>query len=635
MKKTLFTILTAVLLITLCVLSSGCENDDRPANNSKATHDHDFEIVEKGKDPTCGNTGLTDSKKCKVCNELVERQDVIPATGKHTFNDQSVCTQCGYELKATEGLTYQKTLDKTGYIVNGFSGSDAVIYIPSCYNGLPVRSIADSVFQYNSSITEIHLPNTLTSIGMGSFVGCTGLHDVTIPSSVETISDSAFLSCTGIKNLTISNGVKNIGSYAFGQCHGLSSVHIPSSVLSIGDGAFSNCSGLESFTVDEGNTVFTSKGKILYNESENALISAPAKLQGDVTIDESTKKISIGAFFRCTEITSIKIPNGITRIEDNTFFGCDKLKKLNIPHTVSELGENIFGGDYDDFGEHIQCSCSNLTYKIFGNCKYLGDKTNPYLILVSAKEKSIKSCEINSKTQFILGSAFMDCTELKSITLPNGITTIGSKAFYGCSKLESITIPDSVTKIGASALEGCTNLKDITVPFLGPSPEKYSIDDISYIYGIYGMGYNNLRYLFSSPTSDIYQETPLTLETVVITGGTIDGSAFSGFSSVKNITIPDTISEIPSGGGGFFGQDSGAFSGCNGLRKLTLPSSIISFGSGRDIFGSFVELEIYYNGTKTQWKNIRNSYALTSKTWDFIVHCTDGDIHDCNSSYLD
>ena len=97
------------------------------------------------------------------------------------------------------------------------------------------------------------LPNSVTSIGIQAFRGCSSLTSVTIPSSVTSIGESAFQGCGGLTSVTIPNIVTSIGNWAFQGCGGLTSVTIPNSVTSIGDGAFGTCSGLTSVTI--GNSV--------------------------------------------------------------------------------------------------------------------------------------------------------------------------------------------------------------------------------------------------------------------------------------------------------------------------------------------------------------------------------------------
>ena len=110
--------------------------------------------------------------------------------------------------------------------------------IPATINGLPVIRIADNAFQYQSSLTSVTIPNSVTSIGGSAFKGCTGLTSVTIPNSVTSIGGYTFYGCTGLTNVTIGNSVKSIGYDAFYGCSGLQGVYFLGNPPSLGADAF-------------------------------------------------------------------------------------------------------------------------------------------------------------------------------------------------------------------------------------------------------------------------------------------------------------------------------------------------------------------------------------------------------------
>jgi len=151
------------------------------------------------------------------------------------------------------------------------------------------------------------IPNTVTSIE-GAFSGCTGLTDITIPNSVTSIGGSAFLGCTGLTGIIIPNSVTSIGGSAFAHCIGLTDVTIPNSVTSIGDSAFRDCTGLTS-----------------------------------ITIPNSITSISGWAFFGCTGLTGITIPNSVTSINGWAFAECTGLTEIHCKSfQPAALGSYIF-----------------------------------------------------------------------------------------------------------------------------------------------------------------------------------------------------------------------------------------------------------------------------------------------------
>ena len=119
----------------------------------------------------------------------------------------------------------------------------------------------ENAFYECVNLTNITIPDSVTSIGVFAFYDCSGLTSVIIPNSVTSIGDDAFSRCSGLTSVIIPNSVTSIGDEAFSDCRGLTSVIIPNSVTSIGDGAFSGCRGLTSVIIP--NSV-TSIGKSAY-----------------------------------------------------------------------------------------------------------------------------------------------------------------------------------------------------------------------------------------------------------------------------------------------------------------------------------------------------------------------------------
>ena len=212
--------------------------------------------------------------------------------------------------------------------------------------------------------------------------------------------------------------------------------------------------------------------------------------------------------------------------------------------------------------------------------------------------------------------AFSGCSGLKSITIPDSLTSIGIGAFDGCSGLKRVSIPDGVTSIGWGVFFGCSGLTSITIPFVG---EKMD-----------GTGKTRFDHIF-------VVDVPDSLKEVIITGGKdIDEMAFLGCSGLTNITIPDSVISI--GDSAFFGCKGltsvtigtsvtsigkGAFLGCSGLTSVTIGNSVTNIGKWA--FDECSGLtDITYHGTMAQWRAIRKGDDWDEGTPDYKVYCTDG-----------
>jgi hypothetical protein len=200
------------------------------------------------------------------------------------------------------------------------------------------------------------------------------------------------------------------------------------------------------------------------------------ELVTDLVILESVTSIGKSAFYGCSGLTSITIPDSVTSIGDYAFMNCSSLTNVTIPDGVTSIGLYSFSG------------CDSLKYNEYDNAYYLGNITNPYLVLVKAKDTDIATCQINENTKLIMNGAFINCSSLTEITIPDSVVSIGGSAFSGCSGLTNITIPDNVTYIGAYAFWGCGSLISITIPDSVTSIGNNAFENCSSLTRVYYTG---------------------------------------------------------------------------------------------------------------------------------------------------
>ncbi len=198
----------------------------------------------------------------------------------------------------------------------GYGGGslDAII------NANPLNE-AHNLFLNGTLVTDLVIPNNVTSIGRLAFYGCSSLTSVTIPNSVTSIGSSAFRDCSSLTSITIPNSVTSIGYAAFSYCSSLTSITIPNSVTSIGDYAFKDCSSLTSITVDYGNPNYCDINGVLFNKKKTELIQYPiGKSSTNYIIPNSVTSIVSFAFDGCSSLTSITIPNSVTSIQRHKYW---------------------------------------------------------------------------------------------------------------------------------------------------------------------------------------------------------------------------------------------------------------------------------------------------------------------------
>ena len=237
-------------------------------------------------------------------------------------------------------------------------------------------------------------------------------------------------------------------------------------VTSIGDQAFYNCTSLTSVTIPDS---VTSIG----DRAFRCCISLTS-----VTIPDSVTSIGEEAFYGCWDLTRLTIPGSVTSIDKDAFCFCSSLTSVTIPDSVTSIGDSAFYGcesltsvtipdSVTSIGNCAFASCTSLTgiWVAEGNSHYANDASG---VLFNKDKTTLVQCPgafaaytVPNSVTSIGEYAFSHCTSLTSVTIPNSVTSIGEHAFSYCTSLTSVTISDSVTSIGEYAFYDCTSLTDV------------------------------------------------------------------------------------------------------------------------------------------------------------------------------
>jgi hypothetical protein len=378
--------------------------------------------------------------------------------------------------------------------------------------------VAHHLYLNESEITDLVIPNTITTLGTFQFESCHGITSLTIPSNVTDLGLATFYDCRNLTTVNIAPGLTTIGVNMFNACDNLTSINIPNTVTTIQHGAFIY-SGLTS-----------------------------------ITIPNSVTSIDYQAFACCQGLTSVTIPNSVTSIGDGAFIECSSLGSIEIPNSVTSIGEGALRGCYGL--KSIKVDAGNTVYDSRGGCNAIINTTSNTLIA------GCSTTTIPNSVTIIGDYAFSGCSPT-SIEIPNSVTSIGREAFSGCGGLTSVSIPNSVTSIGYAAFQGCSRLTSIEIPNSVTSIESSLF---RYCSGLTSIEIPNS--VTSIGEGAFYQCSGLTSITIPNSVNKIGYTAFYQCSKLNSVTIPNSVTSI----------ESSLFMHCTSLTSITIPYSVKKIG---------------------------------------------------------
>lgn len=447
----------------------------------------------------------------------------------------------------TQGCTYLPIYGKYGVL--SYEIRDGIVKILSCdesaageidipneIEGYPVTELADWLFSYFKEISGIRIPANVSDIDKNVFFDCNGLNKIEVDELNRCFSsDNGVLFNKAKTKLiqypvgktdveyTVPEGVTTIGDYSFFSCVNLNNIKMPRELKTIEKGAFKECTDLDNVEIPKGATYIGGQ-----------------------------------AFHGCGGLNQIVISETVTNIDMDAFNGCDNLTIYGIANSYAEKYANENGINFSALEEFIVENGVLIEYNGSG-----GDIVIPGDMRITSigkyvfcNNQSITSVKIPDGIELIGDGAFMECTNLKSVSFPTnyfriapyafggaGFITLkypkncsgGNWAFYCCENLKEIIVEEGVTSLSTGLFDGCSSLKTVTLPstctFILPA-------------------FKNCDNLTEIILSD---GIPKVLNGI-----------FYKCSAIKKIYIPDSATEI----------ESGAFTDCESLEAIVVPNSV-------------------------------------------------------------
>lgn len=489
-----------------------------------------------------------------------------------------------------------------------------VLFFNTLYYKKGVKTVSSpDIYPYQESVTRVIMSDSVEEIEDYAFCRLTNLKSVSFSKNLKIIGDNAFCGCTKLKKLVLPEGIELIGKSAFENCYSLKEICFPKGMRGIDRYAFANCLNLKNVSVDgsffkilgfcafEGTPYLQNLRKDKDLVVLNGILIDGSNCKGDVVVPDNIVEVAAGAFRFNQQLTSVTIPGTVKLVSNSAFEGCGNLKKAVLKFE-SGIAENLFRDclslDEIVFPKTIQCFYPNALTNtpwlkkqqeegklvVIGDFLVDGKGCKGDVSISNVKEivaeafmgnPDVTSIVVEDGCEVINDRAFRRCRMLKSVQLPQHLTTLGKTVFSGCENLESCRIPEGIETLGFNTFYSCYSLKTVVFPESLKEIQSYAFEDC------FKLKLPNLDHVKKSD-SYFNIDPKEKRDTGIILTPTLSEWPREGYTKrndIIKVIVPEGIKTI----------DKDFFNGCHSLKKVVLPESLIEIGEAA--FYNCTELE--------------------------------------------
>ena len=458
--------------------------------------------------------------------------------------------------------------------------------------------------------------------GVRNSGGATVSGDIAVPGTVTIVYDEE-----NVKSYI----VKKIAADAFRNQLGVSSITIPQTVEDIDTPFCTGCSLLSQFAVSESNPWFTTHNGLLFDKDKETLVACPATMEA-VQLPSTMTTVGDSAFAGCFRLKDLTLPAAVAEIGDNAFAGCKKLRSVTFNGNQPSVGSDLFSGAPATTvyipkgnatwpsvpgtwqGQNLQYTTggviSGVTSAVSGNVTWYFRVVDGQAELYNNGQPCIGSGVSQTYTWDSLNAewapdgtlripaslggypvtrigenAFLDCSALVSVTIPESVIVIGDYAFRNCSGVKSLDLPEGVKAIGRHPFEG-SSLTTLALPeslqVLDDNPMAGCSTVLSVSINANNSFYAVVNGLLYDKDVSLLVGCPARHEgaAVAATCLAIGPEAFNGCFRASNLLIPEHVVLI----------GEGAFTDMPRLASLVFPASVREI-DGAGLFDGCENLE--------------------------------------------